>query len=129
MSYGDKLKEIHKIYEEAGVTPSAKYSPDELLAIKDKIELMLESLRAKITVAIDAGEVPTIRMNDSNEMSWMLAADQSKGLYATLWAEEKEWFQSEGLDVALSTKHDVGGMKEWLVVKVTPADPVPVPRM
>jgi hypothetical protein len=125
MSYGDKLRETHAIYEEAGIKPGARYSPDELVAIKEKIEHMLESLRSKICVAIDAGEVPKIDMKDYNEMSWLLAADQGKGLFAKLWSDERMWYEKEGLEVTLKTAHDGGGMKEWLVINVTPSEPAP----
>ena len=79
MTYGQKLKQITQIYTEAGIEPGSKHTPDELLAMKEHICHLLDSIRSKICVAIDAGNLPKVEVNSYNDMSWLLNADQGKG--------------------------------------------------
>ena len=123
MDYGDKLRKIHEIYEEAGANPGSKYSVEELHSIKKKISSMLAQLRENVCAAIDAGDVPQIKIEKLNDMSWLLAADEGNGLFAILWTQEMDWYQSQGLEIKLTPTHDVGGMREWLTVKVIPYEP------
>jgi len=125
MNLGDKLKLIIQEKEESAARAAkAKEEAQQRASDKEmkKVQRLVNDLAYQITESIEAGQIPSIKVNDYDTIKWIRDVQfERSNKFLTVWVDFLYKMQLNGLKVTVTEDHDGFGERSWLVISAQPA--------
>lgn len=123
MNLGQSLKNTLDTLSAQNLRESEARDAEALRKIKrerQKLEKLVEKIRQHIETKIKEGAVPSKKVDDYSDQSWIRSAAKGDAKHNDIWNEFTAWLGANGLALDLREDHDGVGIKSWITVRVKP---------